>query len=153
MKRRKTHPRSFFCSERGIVSIKFQTGDAFLFPFSLKGVDAYPLRGWRWIEQGGQKLLMNGQVSKRVTTAEAFDMEISTHGCKDAKQQLSIIRRFLSECSTETVSREGGETSDADGDGDKPDRHPKETTSPLEDYLWRGDDPVLKDMPWHVYSM
>ena len=27
------------------------------------------------------------------------------------------------------------------------------TTSTLEDWLWRGDDPVLQPMSWQVYSM
>ena len=27
------------------------------------------------------------------------------------------------------------------------------STSSLEDWLWRGDDPVLYDMHWQVYSM
>ena len=27
------------------------------------------------------------------------------------------------------------------------------TTSPLEDWLWRGKHPVVKDMSWYVYSM
>ena len=27
------------------------------------------------------------------------------------------------------------------------------TTSALEDWLWRGDHPIVKEMPWYVYSM
>ena len=58
--------------------------------------------------------------------------------------------RWIREAHTGTTHvRSSG---DDEGAGDKPLRAPKETTSPLEDYLWRGDDPVLKDMPWYVYS-
>ena len=27
------------------------------------------------------------------------------------------------------------------------------TTSTLEDWLWRGDDPIVRDMSWQVYAM
>ena len=29
----------------------------------------------------------------------------------------------------------------------------KVATSTLEDWLWRGDDPIVRDMSWHVYTM
>ena len=29
----------------------------------------------------------------------------------------------------------------------------KVATSTLEDWLWRGDAPIFRDMSWHVYAM
>eukprot|EP00959_Pyramimonas_sp_CCMP1952_P376297 7882014-Pyramimonas_sp.AAC.1 len=76
-------------------------------------------------------------------------------GIVDAKAQLNFLQKLLIDTCPEPVDKDTGDEKEGDdeGIGDKPLRPPKETTSPLEDYLWRGDDPVLKDMLWYVYSM
>ncbi|MCP4208139.1 MAG: hypothetical protein GY767_13960, partial [Shimia sp.] len=50
----------------------------------------------------------------------------------------------------------GGGQDPAGGDGEEdavPARPVVVTTSTLEDWLWRGDDPILAPMSWQVYSM
>ena len=117
-------------------------------------MDPYPLQGWRWINEGGQKLLMHESGTKCETTVEACDFELATQGTgnsKDAGRRLSILQHFLNRCCSETIQVGGGDDCEIAQDS-KIDRE-NVTTGPLEDYLWRGDDEILKDMPWYVYSM
>ena len=128
-----------------------------LLPFST-GLDSYPLVGWRWTNEDGQWLLVNQANTKCATTVEAFDVLMAEKGGGlDARKKLNILEKFLSDCCKETA-KEDDEKHGAEGDGDdvqntKPDRQKAPTTGPLDDYLWRGNDVVLKDMSWYVYSM
>lgn len=79
-------------------------------------------------------------------------------GQKDARIVVFVLHRFLTETVASTTSRV--ETSHPDGHepvGDEDAQIPKSrvfvTTSTIEDWLWRGDDPVVKDMSLQIYSM
>ena len=114
-----------------------------------QGMDPYPLQGWRYIDIDGQRLLENPHGQRCATTAEAYDIEyaqIASGGSeKDTRAQLSFLQKFLNQCCSERLDQE------EEGE-DGPVRQIV-TTSPLEDWLWRGDHPILKDMHWYVYSM
>ncbi|CAK0796442.1 unnamed protein product, partial [Prorocentrum cordatum] len=67
-------------------------------------MDPYPLRGWRWDNVHGQRLLVGPQGQTCETTVEAFDMEMSTPTdgtSKALRQQLTMIQKFLNECCKE----------------------------------------------------
>ena len=122
-------------------------------------MDPYPLRGWRWDNVHGQRLLVGPQGQTCETTVEAFDMEMSTPTdgtSKALRQQLTMIQKFLNECCKEQVEpdpNDGGARLDGDGLNESKADRQTVTTGPLDDWLWRGDHPILKDMHWHLYSM
>ena len=131
-----------------------------------QGMDPYPLPGWRWIDCEGLRLLEGPHGERCPTSAEAFDIVAATCNAgssqKDVRQHLTMIQKFLNECCSETITRAVVDDQDTDltaAHSIAPDDPPETvvrhavTTSPLEDWLWRGDHPILVDMPWYVYSM
>ena len=115
-----------------------------------QGMDPFPLQGWRWVKVDGENVYLENSIGLRcATTAEAYDCEFadikSGENDKDTREQLTFIQKFLNQCCTESL------TMSEEEDGD----HVRQivTTSPLEDWLWRGDHPIVKDMNWYVYSM
>ena len=120
------------------------------------GMDPYPLQGWRWIDVDGEKLLESPQGQRCETTVEALDLEMSTQKDGSSKTQLAMIQQILNECCSEKVELNANDgCAGADGDdieGSKTSRQTV-TTGPLDDWLWCGDHPILKDMHWYLYSM
>ena len=122
-------------------------------------MDPYPLVGWRWIDVDGQRLLEGPQGKRCETTMEAFDFEMSTRTdgtSKAPSQQLNFLHKFINEYGGETFELnpdDGGARVDGDDIEDSKVDRQTVTTGPLEDWLWRGDHPVLKDMHWYLYSM
>ena len=105
-------------------------------------MDPYPLQGWRWIDVDGQSLLQGPLGQRCETTAEAFDDELanqSARGDKEVRGQLTMILKFLYQCCSESIKHKDVRGAAPDGD-DVDDNHVRQvaTTSPLEDWLWRG---------------
>ena len=112
-------------------------------------MDPFPLQGWHWVDVDGERLLENTIGQRCATAVEAYDYEFadirSGDSDKDSRAQLTFLQQFLNQCCTESITlTEEDEESKV---------RQIVTTSPLEDWLWRGDDPILKDMNWYVYSM
>ena len=90
---------------------------------------------------------------------EAFDVELASQsgaGGKELSAQLTMIQKFLNQCCSEIKHTEHtGDSDDAAEGDDREDTHLRQavTTSALEDWLRRGDHPIVKDMHWYVYSM
>ena len=105
------------------------------------------MQGWRWVDVDEKtRLLENATGHRCATTQEAFDYEFATNQSgADAFQQLSFVQKFLNDCCTEKL-----EIAQETEEGTK---RQIVTTSSLDDWLWRGDHPVVKDMHWYVYSM
>jgi hypothetical protein len=122
-------------------------------------MDPYPLQGWRWIDIDGLRLLESPLGQKCATTAEAFDYELANQGGdagdKDLRCQLTMIQKFLNQCCSESLIVSDAKASAADGSDNLEEAPVRQvvTTSPLEDWLWRGDHPILRDMHWYAYSM
>ena len=127
---------------------------------SSRGRAPYAMVGWRKVEEGGQTWFVNGEGRRFDTLAAAFDEEAGNKKMKEPQaqpQQLAFARDLLSRFGDETTTLDpegGGKGPDGDdieGAG-KTDRRTA-TTNTLSDYLWRGDHPIVKDMPWYVYAM
>ena len=141
---------------RSIRHAAIRAGGGEIIQHLRQGMDPYPLQGWRWIEVDGQSLLEGPLGQRCETTAEAFDAELASQGGAGGKElsaQLTMIQKFLNQCCSETKEVTGGGAA-AERD-DEEDTHVRQavTTSALEDWLWRGDHPIVKDMHWYVYSM
>ena len=116
-----------------------------------QGMDLDPLQGWRWVDVDGQSLLEGPLGQRCESAAEAFDEELanqSAGGDRELRGQLTMIQKILNQCCSESC-----ETAPVGDDVD--DNHVRQvvTTSPLEDWLWRGDHPILRDKHWYLYSM
>ena len=122
-----------------------------------QGMDPYPLQGWRWVDVDGQQLLEGPLGQRCETTAEAFDHELAKQGAggdKELRGQLTMIQKFLNQCCSESLELKDTSGAAPEG-GDAGDAHVRQiaTTSPLEDWLWRGSHPIVKEMHWYLYSM
>ena len=126
-----------------------QAGGGEIIQHFRQGMDPVPLHGWRWVDVDGMRLLENSLGQRCATTAEACDYVFAAmkicDGDRDARDQLTFLQKFLNQCCSESTVHDEGSEAD-------PTRQIL-TTSPLEDWLWRGDDPIVKDMSWYVYSM
>ena len=122
----------------------------------------------------GTSLLQSPQGETCASTAEAFDMEMARRGnsTADPAATLTFIQRFLKDCAMESGTTKTQVVLPSDGlsNAGVPGQQPEPgqegiatdaenvsrvvvTTSSLEDWLWRGDDPIVKDMSWEVYAM
>ena len=142
---------------RSIRHAAIRAGGGEIIQHLRQGMDPYPLQGWRWIEVDGQSLLEGPLGQRCETTAEALDVELASQrgaGGKELSAQLTMIQKFLNQCCSETVEHTD-DSGAAAGRDDEEDTHLRQavTTSALEDWLWRGDHPIVKDMHWYVYSM
>ena len=95
--------------------------------------------------------MLESQTGERcATTVEAFDCEMAVikngDSGKSAFAKLSFFKDFPNRCRTETLELQG------EGKDD-PDVRRLVTASSMDDWLWRGDHPVVKGMSWCVYSM
>ena len=107
-----------------------------------QGMDPYPCMGWREVEVDGITVYENSTGRRCASTTEIYEYEMAN---KNSSEQLTFVQKFLNECCAEKFKLgDDGETEQA---------RQIVTTSPLEDWLWRGDDPIVKDMTWYVYSM
>ena len=60
----------------------------------------------------------------------------------------------MNQCCSETIELDAVSESMHKGDDEDDGRiRQLATTSPLDAWLWRGEHPIVKDMPWYVYSM
>ena len=102
-----------------------------------QGYDPHPLPGWRWVEEDG--VYENSSGRRCATTHEIYESFFAT--TDDCREQLTFLQKFLNDCCAEKLPLA------------EDDCRQIVTTSPLDDWLWRGDNPIVKDMSWYVYSM
>ena len=115
-----------------------------------KDKQSYPLVGWeRVCLDGGAELYRHPDGTEFGDLQSAYDYDVavksqnSSGSYKDERKvALTALQRFLNEAEAET-------TEDKDSEGARRTR----TTTPVDDWLHRGDHPVLKDMPLYIYAM
>ena len=115
-----------------------------------KDKQSYPLVGWERVRlDGGAELYRHPDGTEFGDLQSAYDYDVavksqnSSGSYKDERKvALTALQRFLNEAEAET-------TEDKDSEGARRTR----TTTPVDDWLHRGDHPVLKDMPLYIYAM
>ena len=125
-----------------------------------QGLPPCPLVGWRRRRVEGDLELLEGPNGETcATTAEAMSTMLAAQAQRsDAAGNSNAALRWIHEFLTKEygcIKTERLETTDgapASLEADDATRVVV-TTSSLEDWLWRGDDPIVKDMSWYVYSM
>ena len=140
-----------------------KTGGGAIIQHLRQGMDPYPLQGWRRISIDGLSLLEGPQGQKCATTSEAFDNELASHASgiteKGLRIQLTMIQKFLNQCCSESITQSVNSNVPAnenDGHTENTNEPQQEsvrqvvTTSPLEDWMWRGTHPIVRDMSWYV---
>ena len=118
--------------------------------FRRHGHDDYPLVGWNKVQIGDAWVYDGPKGQRSTNVAKAFDQHMSSKVCsakdKDSKDALTILGKFLQDNLGTAQTQTDEQIQDQ--------RRPVViTTSTLEDYLWRGDDPLVKDMSLQVYAM
>ncbi|CAK0887182.1 unnamed protein product [Prorocentrum cordatum] len=112
-----------------------------------RGVDPYTLEGWREEkDDDGQAVYVSPEGQRFPDILTAYEHDVATKAARDApdhRQVVSFLAKFMQDMGCE--SEEAPKT----GDGFRIVR----TTSTLDDWLHRGDDPVLKHMSLQVYAM
>ncbi len=145
-------------------------------------VDAFPLLGWTWIndkeepcpaDDPNRTVLRGPGGEVCMSTTEAFDCEIASKSGShsdplDRAKTMTFLQKFLNEIvgkerlDSRKMPRSGADQDEngeakAEPDAADPDYVPPNavvvTTSPLEDYLWRGDHPIPKHMSLEGYAM
>ena len=95
----------------------------------------------------GESLLEGPNGEMAATESEAYNLDIAARqlqhgGCQQAAVAASkFMQEFLLRMGEEKAS-------EAQKDG----LRIKVATSTLEDWLWRGEAPIVRDMNWHVYA-
>ena len=115
-----------------------------------QGMDPYPLQGWRKVDIDGVQLLEGPSGERCASTAEAFDTDLANRSHeaddKDLRGHLTMIQKYLNQCCSEQSVLHSdeplpdGKTEGSDEEGRSKEIRQVVTTSPLEDWLWRGDD-------------
>ena len=122
-------------------------GGGEILQYNRTGMDPFPLVGWRKVaaEEEGPATYEgpNGEVYEDLE--QVFEYVTASHkldaGVDGTKIHLSILQQFLNECCSE---------SEVHADAD---RRYVITTSTLEDWLYRGEHPILASMSLQVYCM
>ena len=132
---------------RAVRHAALRDGGGEILQYNRSGMDPYPLVGWKKIALEGSGLVVyegpDGDVLESLQ--EVYDHVVATRtamtGVDKSKVNLSVLQHFLNECCSEQEERsEEG-------------RRFVLTTSTLEDYLHRGDHPVVASMSLYVYCM
>ena len=118
--------------------------------YMIKDKELYPLVGWQRVcLDNGAELYRHPDGTERGDLQSAYDYDVAVKSksasgsSKDERKvALTSLQRFLNEAEAET-------TQDMDRQGTRRVR----TTTPVDDWLHRGDHQVLKDMPLYVYAM
>ena len=144
----------FLCAEawrhqhgRAVRHAAIKDGGGEILQYNRTGMDPYPLVGWKKsvLEDGAVVMYEgpNGEVFESL--ADVYEYEVASKyagaGVDGAKIHLSILQQFLNECCSESEVRAEGE------------QRVVVTTSTLEDWLYRGDHPILACMSLQVYCM
>ena len=129
------------------------------------GLPPYPLLGWRRRTlEDGSELLDGPNGETCLTTAEAMSCLLSLNAQDPAsRKSLACIYDMLT---GQASAKEGNyactshETTDADAAMNADQSNlaaivERKTifTSSYDDWMWRGDDPIVRDMSWYVYCM
>jgi hypothetical protein len=132
---------------RAVRHSALKDGGGEILQFNRAGMDPYPLIGWKKVvPDDGSRITYEGPHGEVYEDLEqVYEYEIATKhaeaGADSTKVHLSILQQFLNDCCTEK-----GERTEAD-------MRVVITTSTLEDWLNRGDHPILKPMSLQVYCM
>ncbi len=111
------------------------------------GMDPWPMVGWRRVEleEGGVVLFQgpNGEVYDDLQQAYEYEVaaKAAQTGMPENRLALTFLQKFLNECGSEHREVEEQEERFV------------VTTSTLEDWLYRGDHPVVVSMSYQVYAM
>ena len=132
---------------RAVRHAAIKDGGGEILQYNRTGMDPYPLVGWKKVvhEDGGAVMYEGpaGEVFESLT--EIYEYEVASKyadaDVNGAKVHLSILQQFLNECCSESEVRAEGE------------QRFVVTTSTLEDWLYRGDHPILACMSLQVYCM
>ena len=111
-------------------------------------MDPYPLVGWRRIEsEDGELVALEGPNGERCEDEhQAYEHDIASKKAAqsnwgEAQKQLTFLQKFLNDHCSESVENEEQQ------------QRTVVTTSTLEDWLFRGDHPILAPMSFEVYCM
>jgi len=110
------------------------------------GMDPYPMVGWRRMELEGGEIVFEGPNGERYADLQhAFEQEVAAKvartGIQENRLALTFLQKFLNECCSEQEQRE------------ESGQRFVVATSTLEDWLYRGDHPILAPMSFEVYAM
>ena len=89
---------------------------------------------------------LDGQIAATETEAYNLDIACRQLQCGGSRQAVTAATKFMQDY----LMRMADENAD---EVQKDGVRIKVATTTLEDWLWRGDSPVVKDMNWHVYAM
>ena len=132
---------------RAVRHSALKDGGGEILQFNRTGMDPYPLVGWKKIiPDDGTRIIYEGPHGEVYEDLDqVYEYEIGAKhadGSADStKVHLSILQKFLNDCCTEKSERA------EDG------MRVVVTTSTVEDWLYRGEHPILKPMSLQVYCM
>ena len=124
-----------------------QDGGRAAVQFFGRGVDPYTLEGWsEEKDEDGRAAYVSPEGQRFPDILTAYEHDVATKAARDTpdnRQVVSFLAKFMRDMCTE--SGEAPKT----GDGFRIVR----STSTLDDWLHRGDHPVLRHMSLQVYAM
>ena len=131
---------------RAVRHAALRDGGGTILQYVRHGMDPYPMPRWKRIElSDGQNLYEgpNGELYEDLHAAYEHDIaaKAANTGVAQNRVALDFLQRFLKDSCSETEQREDNGTRFA------------VTTSTLEDWLHRGDHPILAPMSLLVYAM
>jgi hypothetical protein len=132
---------------RAVRHAALTDGGGAILQFKRDGYDPEPLPGWREVKLGDEGAVVyegpNGELFDNLLAAYDYfkAQQCAQAGVADAKLPLTFLQKFLNECCSEKEHREEGE------------QRIVITTSTLEDWLHRGQHPILAPMSLYVYAM
>jgi len=132
---------------RAVRHAALRDGGGEILQYNRAGMDPFPLLGWKRLVleatdvvvyegPGGEVFESLQEVYEHVVAAR-----VSNIGTDKMQMHLSVLQHYLNECCSEKEERA------------EEDRRFVVTSSTLEDYLYRGDHPVVAHMSLYVYCM
>ena len=130
---------------RAVRHAALRDGGGEILQYNRAGMDPYPLVGWKRVVDNGRVIYEGPSGEAFEDLREVYEYEIASKhtgdGVDGSKMHLTILQKFLNECCSERDEQHDG------------DQRVVVSTSALDDWLYRGDDPIVKDMSLLVYSM
>ena len=132
---------------RAVRHAAIKDGGGEILQYNRTNMDPYPLVGWKKITDEETGVVMYegpcGETFEDLAQVYEYDVALryGDAGVDASRVQLSVLQNFLNECCSEHEERAEGE------------QRIVVTTSTLEDWLYRGDHPILASMSLQVYCM
>ena len=148
-----------------------KVGDGELLQHVRHGHKPYPMPGWKKIHVDGSEMYEGPKGQRCLTLSAAFDVviaaEVAAGRSADAKSECSIMHQLLLDYAKSSDAKDvhvsvGCTASEQVQQGTAAGTHAFDvarynrvtvTTTTIEDWLWRGDDPLVKHMSLYVYAM